>query len=134
MFDKYMICESGFQNRRDADEVSGFEFGARLPYYRGLGLSMVENLEVRIDDQPVPREQLRLKLRGRAYKLTDMETAYEEVWEMGEVAQIQVLHPGGLKPGPHKVELAETLRISYMPFPITGRDTKTLMLKAERPE
>jgi hypothetical protein len=128
VFDKYMICESGFKNRRTTGEVSGFEFGARLPYYRGLGLSMVENIEVRLDDQPVPREQLRLKLRERTYTLTDLETAYEEVWEMGEVAQIQVLHPGGLNAGPHKIELAETLRISYMPFPITGRDTKTLML------
>ena len=130
MFDKYMICESGFQNCRNAGGVSGFEFGARLPYYRGLGLSMVENIEVRIDDEPVPPEQVRLKLRERTYTLTDLETAYEEVWEMGEIAQIQVLRPGGLKPGPHKVELAETLRISYMPFPITGRDAKTLMLKA----
>jgi hypothetical protein len=127
-----MICESGFQNRRSADEVSGFEFGARLPYYRGLGLSMVENIEVRFDDQPVPRERLRLKLRERAYSLTELETAYDEVWEMGEVAQIQVLHPGGLNPGPHKIELAETLRISYVPFPITGRDTKTLILTADR--
>jgi hypothetical protein len=127
-----MICESGFQNRRSAGEVSGFEFGARLPYYRGLALSMVENIEVRIDDEPVPREQLRLKLRERSYSLTELETAYEDVWEMGEVAQIQVVRPGGLKAGLHKVELAETLRISYMPFPITGRDAKTLMLKAER--
>ena len=132
MFDKYMICESGFQNRRSAGEVSGFEFGARLPYYRGLGLSMIENIEVRFDDQPVPRERLRLKLRERAYSLTELETAYDEVWEMGEVAQIQVLRPGGLNPGPHKIELAETLRISYMPFPITGRDTKTLILTADR--
>ena len=60
-----MICESGFQNRRSAGEVSGFEFGARLPYYRGLALSMVENIEVRIDDEPVPREQLRLMRQPR---------------------------------------------------------------------
>lgn len=128
MFDKYMICESGFQNRQTAGEVSGFEFGARLPYYRGLGLSMVENIEVSVDGQAVPRERLRLKLRECIYTLTELETAYEEVWEMGEVAHIQVLHPGGLNPGQHTIELAETLRISYMPFPITGRDTKTLTL------
>jgi Domain of unknown function (DUF6379) len=128
MFDKYMICENGLRNWTAAGETGGFEFGARLPYYRGLGLSMVENIEVSVDGQPVPREQLRFKLRERAYTLAEMETAYGEVWEMGEVAQIQVLHPGGLSPGPHKIELAETLRISYMPFPITGRDAKTLTL------
>ena len=130
MFDKYMICESGFQNRSSGGEVSGFEFGARLPYYRGLGLTMLENIEVSIDGQAVPREQLRLKLRERTYTLAELESADGEVWEMGEVAQVQVLHPGGLSPGPHKLELGETLRISYMPFPITGRDTKTLTLGA----
>ncbi len=130
MFDKYMICETGFQNHQSGGQVTGFEFGVRLPYYRGLGLTMVENFEVSIDDKAIPREQLRFKLRNRSYTLVEMETAENEVWEMGEIAQLQVLQPGGLPPGRHKIDLAETLRISYMPFPITGRDSKTLAINS----
>jgi hypothetical protein len=39
-----------------------------------------------------------------------------------------VLKPGGLEPGKHKLELKEQLRISYMPFPIASKDTKSLSI------
>lgn len=128
MFDRYMIVESGFRNQREDGQVRGFEFGARLPYYRGLGLSMVEDIQVKVDGQPVPRERLRFVLRGRRYTLEEMERTYDAVWEMGEVARIEVVQPGGLPSGPHTIELTEMLRVSYMPFPIAGRDTKTLAI------
>jgi hypothetical protein len=57
-----------------------------------------------------------------------MERAYDEVWEMGEVARIEVLQPGGLAPGRHTIELFEKLRISYLPFPGGGRDSKTISI------
>jgi Domain of unknown function (DUF6379) len=130
MFDKYMICEGDFRNLTHNGQVTGFQFGARLPYYRGLGLSMIEEVGVTIDGQAVARENVRLKLRDRSYTLAEMETVYDQVWEMGEVAQVRVLQPGGLAAGPHRIELVEQLRVSYMPFPVTGRDAKTLTLEA----
>jgi Domain of unknown function (DUF6379) len=128
MFDKYMIVESGVRNLQDGQRVSGFEFGARLPYYRGLGLSMVEDIEVKVDGVLIPRERLRFVLRDRRYTLEEMERTYDAVWEMGEVARIEVLQPDGLTPGSHTIELVETLRVSYMPFPIQGRDSKKVSL------
>jgi hypothetical protein len=130
MFDKYMICESGLRNLSQGGRVTGFRFGARLPYYRGLGLSMVEEVGVTVDGQAVAPEQVRLKLRDRVYTLAEMETTYDQVWEMGEVAEVQVLQPGGLAAGAHRIELVEQLRVSYMPFPITGRDAKSLTLES----
>ena len=32
MFDKYMICEDGFENVIEGGQVVGFAFLARLPY------------------------------------------------------------------------------------------------------
>jgi uncharacterized protein DUF6379 len=128
MFDKYMICEEGFRNIRSGGGIIGFEIGARLPYYRGLGLSMVEDIGVTVDGTAVPREQLRLRLRGKSYTLAQLETEYEEAWGMGEVGVVEVAWPGGLSRGPHQVELTEQLRVSYMPFPTRGRDLKTLTL------
>lgn len=126
MFDRYLIVETGLKNRTQDGRVVGFQFGARLPYYRGLGLSMVEDLKVSVDGEPVASEDVRLELRGRTWSLAQLETEYEERWEMGEVAQVLVAHSGGLSPGPHRLELVEQLRISYLPFPLIGKDTKTV--------
>jgi Domain of unknown function (DUF6379) len=128
MFDKYMIVEEGFRNVTSGGRVTGFELGARLPYYRGLGLSMVENIAVSVDGTAVPRENVRLSLRGRTWTLAEMEKEYDEAWGMGEVGLVQVVQEGGLAPGSHTIELTEQLRVSYMPFPTIGKDTKTLTL------
>jgi hypothetical protein len=129
MFDKYMICEDGFRNFVRDGKVAGFQFGARLPYYRGLGLSMVEDIAIAVDGQPVPREQVELQLQCGTYTLAEMETVYDSVWQMGEIAQVRITYPGGLSRGAHRLELTEQLRVSYMPFPVMGRDAKTLTLQ-----
>ena len=112
MFDKYMICEEGFQNVVENGEVIGFQFGARLPYYRGLGLSMVEDIGITVDGETIPHEQVLFSVRGRTWTLEQMETEIEERWEMGEVAMLIVQRNGGLSSGDHKIELMEQLRIS----------------------
>ena len=60
MFDKYMICEETVRNVRRGNETVGFEFGARLPYYRGLGLSMIEDVAVTIDGEKIARGDVRM--------------------------------------------------------------------------
>jgi hypothetical protein len=128
MFDQYMICEESFQNVVENGAVVGFQFGARLPYYRGLGLSMVEDIGIIVDGEAVPREQILFSVRGRTWTLEQMETEMEERWEMGEVARLIVQRPGGLASGEHKIELSEALRISYLPFVPITRDAKVLRL------
>ena len=128
MFDKYMICEHDFRNMVEAGEVTGFQFKARLPYYRGIGISMIEDLAVTVDAQRFPRQALRITLHGNTYTLDAMEGEYEDRWEFGEEGIVTVQNPGGLTPGLHKIELEAVLRISYLPFLLTGGDTKVLEL------
>ena len=68
MFDKYVICENDFKNVEEAGETVGFQFHARLPYYRGLGISMVENLGVTVNAEKFPRQALRVTLQLRMYE------------------------------------------------------------------
>ena len=128
MFDRYMIVEDGFENVTENGTVTGFKLGARLPYYRGLGLSMVEAVVVTVDGVEMPRDAIRLTVHGNTYTLDAMETEYDDRWEFGEVATVTVLKTGGLSAGAHKLELSERLRISYMPVPSNTRDAKTLVL------
>ncbi|ASG20277.1 C-glycoside deglycosidase beta subunit domain-containing protein [Nitrospirillum viridazoti] len=130
MFDKYMICEEGFGNVVEDGQVVGFTFLARLPYYRGIGLSMVEDIGVVIDGEPVSRQDVRFTVRGRTWTLDEMETEYTERWNFGEKAAVTVRRPNGLAPGRHRLQLSERIRVSYLPFVPTTRDAKELDIPA----
>lgn len=130
MMDQHMLCDDGFENVVEGGRVTGFALQARLPYYRGLGLSMVEDIAISIDGQAVPREAVRLALRGRSWSLDEMESCYDEKWNFGEKARVVVARPGGLQPGEHRVDLAIRYRVSYLPFVPTTRTGRPLVLAA----
>lgn len=125
MMDKLMIVEDSLEN-----VAGGFAFLGRLPYYRGLGLSMVEDIQVTVDGQTAPREDVRFSVRGKTYTLDQMETVYDDRWNFGEKALITVLKDGGLTPGKHTLELAVRNRVSYLPFVPTTKCVKELALAA----
>ncbi len=133
MFDKYIIVPEGFRNTTadgaaPGNTVDGYELGIRLPYYRGLGLSMVEAIDLTIDGAAVPADALTLTVHGNSYAVSDLATVFDDRWEMGETATLRVAQPGGLSAGTHEVKVAQRLRISYMPVPGGGQDNKILQL------
>jgi hypothetical protein len=130
MFDKYLICEESLRNVIAGAEVAGFEFEVRITSYRGLALSMVEGFDVTVDGEVFPREKNIFVVRGRGFTFDEMEKETEVRWELGEKAVLQVPKPGGLSAGPHDVQVAENLRISYVPVISVAHDRKTLELKA----
>jgi hypothetical protein len=121
MYDKHIIFPDSVRNTREGAAITGWELGARLPYYRGQTLSAVEDVGLVVDGEKVPRENVRFTVRGKTWTLDELETTYDERWEFGEVARISVLQPGGLAPGAHQVCASVQLRISYLPWsPVTS--------------
>ena len=120
MFDKYLIIEDSLR-RTDG----GFEFDIRIPYYRGIALSMIEAFEVTVDGTEMPRDAIRFVLRGREFSHDEMEQDADTRWEFGEIATLKVDRP--LTPGEHRVSQATQLRIAYLPTPLRGQDEKTLV-------
>ena len=51
MFDRYLIDAASIRNLGPDDAPTGFAFESKLGYYRGLGLSMIEALDVSIDGE-----------------------------------------------------------------------------------
>lgn len=125
MMDKLMIVEDSLEN-----VDGGFAFLGRLPYYRGLGLSMIEDIQVSVDGVAAAREDVRFAVRGKTYTLDEMETVYDDRWNFGEKAKIIVLKDGGLTPGKHTLEMAVRYRVSYLPFVPTTKSSKELALAA----
>ncbi|GAA1964622.1 hypothetical protein GCM10009798_26040 [Nocardioides panacihumi] len=126
MFDKYIVVEDSL--RASDPEHRNLAVDVRMPYYRGLGLSMVEGVDLVVDGTPVPPTATTFTVHGRTYDMTDLPGVLDDRWEMGEPAEIGFTLDRPLTSGPHEVTASVRLRISYMPVPGGGRDTKTLVL------
>lgn len=129
MFDNKIIVPDSLEHLIAADRTEGFSLLARLPYYRGLGLSMVEDIGVTVDGEKVPRQNIRFSVRGRTWTLDEMETEYGDRWNFGEKARILVKKAGSLNAGDHDIEVAVRMRISYLPMVPTTKDRKRLTLR-----
>ena len=126
MFDKYIIDPTSIRNTGPDDAPAGFSFESKLGYYRGLGLSMIEELTVGVDGVELPRSAVTFDEGNGPLTLDEMETAYDRRWPFGTAATITVSYPGGFPKGEHRLSLQQKLRISYMPFPSYNRTEKTV--------
>ena len=128
MFDKYMIVGEAFRNVEEGGRVTGYQLGVRLPYYRGVVLSLVGDMELTVDGERIPLDKMTVTVGGRTFPVTQLEDEPEAKWEFGEVGIVTVDKPGGLAPGEHLVELRQHMKISYVPGGFWGKDQKTLRL------
>lgn len=112
MYEKYMIVPEKAKKTE-----KGFEIGARLPYYRGVSLSMVEEIEVSLDGEILPQNAVDITVHSNTYNLEQRENELDDRWEMGEVATLSIEKAGELPSGEHTIGLKINLRIGYMPFP-----------------
>ena len=124
MFDKYIIDPATVRNAGPQDAPDGFAFDTKLGYYRGLTLSMIEELNVGIDGNIFPRDAISFDEGGGVLTLDQMETAYDRRLAFGAPATIYVKCAGGFPKGDHTLSLQQKLRISYMPFPSFNNDEK----------
>ena len=128
MFDQYIVCEENFRTRDDGRPGGVVE--VRMPYYRGLALSMVEAVDLTLDGTRVPADRTTFTVHGNTYTFAELPQTTDDRWEMGERAELAFETDEPLEPGEHDVAVAVRLRISYMPVPGGGRDSKRLTLVA----
>ena len=69
-------------------------------------------------------------MHGNTYTFDQLPQTIDDRWEMGERAQLAFETDEPLAPGEHDVTVVVRLRISYMPVPGGGRDSKRLTLAA----
>ena len=130
MYDKYLIVGEAFKNVEEAGKVTGYQLGLRLPYYRGVVLSLVGETIITVDGEKVPPEQMTVTIGGKTYPLSQLEDEPVAKWEFGDIGILTVAKPGGLPAGEHKVELQQHMKISYVPGGFWGQDAKVLTLAA----
>lgn len=112
MYEKYMIVPEKAKKTEN-----GFEMVVRLPYYRGVSLSMLEEIEVSVDGEVLPQEDILITVNGNTFDQQHRENELDERWEMVDDAILTVKKAGGFVSGEHTVGLKMILRIGYLPFP-----------------
>lgn len=121
MFDNNVLIEGTCNNVVENQNIIGFEMQTHITYYRGIPLSMVNDIAVTYDSTEVPRANIRCSVDGEDwFTLDEMETVTSYKWEYGEPLYIRVLQDGGLSKGTHKIELKVSTRTAYIPIPIVG--------------
>jgi hypothetical protein len=131
MFDEMIIREGSVRNVVDADgAVTGFSFATHIPYYRGLGLSMIEVPEVAVDGVAVSEEDLRFTYNGVTRTFAELADVSDVRWELRTFATITVLRDGGLAAGEHEIFVNLRLRVSYLPVLSENRCTRTVTVAA----
>lgn len=130
MYDNSMIVGEAFRNVIQDGRVTGFQLGMRLPYYRGIVLSLIGDTALSVDGEAFPRAAMTVTISGRTFPLAELENQPVVKWEFGDIGILTVAKPGGLQPGEHTVVLNQHLKISYVPVGFSGSDTKVLTLAA----
>lgn len=131
MFDEMIIREGSVRNVvADDGTVTGFSFATHMPYYRGLGLSMIEVPEVAVDGVAVSEEDLRFTYNGVTRTFAELADVSDVRWELRTFATITVLRDGGLAAGEHEIFVNLRLRVSYLPFLSENRFTRTVTVAA----
>lgn len=115
MFPRHMFKENSIKNVEVDGKIIGFQFDCRIQYYRGVTLSIIRDIEVWIDEEGYPREDIRFTLEGDTFTLDEMETVITYRWNFGQFATITVLKDGGLAKGKHHIKSTQTIAPSYMP-------------------
>ena len=127
MFDCYVLSNGEVKNTVENGEVTGYEMKTLISYYRGIPLSMVHDVEVKVDGKKVDREKIRFSCDGEDFfTLDEIETVADYKWEYGTEATVKVVEPGGLSKGSHEVTLSTVIRNEYVPVPFSGSRTVTV--------
>jgi len=114
MYDKYMVSRDDIQSVVENGVGKGFTVQLRIPYYRGVSLSLVEDIQIKFNNRLFTRDELTFTVSGETFTFAEMATVTTIRWEFGEKASVFVPLPGGIPLGLHRVEVSVTIRVSYM--------------------
>lgn len=129
MFDNNVFIKDTCRNVVEEGKVIGFEMQTHITYYRAIPLSMINYVKVAVDGVEVPAEDIRFTPDHIDwFTLREMETVSEIKWEYGAPATVRVLKEGGLSKGEHQVKLTVCTRTAYIPVPLEGVMTRTVVI------
>jgi hypothetical protein len=131
MFDKWLIVENSLHNViTETGHIEGFEFQIRIPYYRGVSLSVIDRITVKTQGQTFTNDDIRFTVESGSFMMAEMETVGTLRWNFDESATLRVYKPGGLIYLDVDLDLDIVIRAPYLRF--GGHDRKVLTLGPDK--
>lgn len=131
MFDQYLICDDGFCNViSETGHIEGFELKIRIPYYRGVALSLVDNIVIKVNGETFTNDVIRFTVKSGSYMMSEMSTVGDRRWNFDESATLKVYKPGGLLYIDALIDLTISIRAPYGMF--QGHCEKVLTLDKDK--
>jgi len=115
MLEKQCIQSRGFRNIKIDGELKGFQLKVRSLYYRGLWLSQIRKISLKVDGKTYADEDITWIIAGKEYAQSDLKVLSDQFWGILEKATLVVNAPGGLEQGYHDVEFELIYSCSYFP-------------------
>ncbi len=112
---EHILCEDGFTNRIEDGKITGFNVKMRIPYYRGIPLSLIDEILIIVDGIQYTGDSILFEVHGGTFTRNEMTTVVRHRWNYGEKATVKVIKEDGLAPGQHRVEAYAKIRVNYMP-------------------
>lgn len=128
LFETYTVHPEGFHNVERDGKAIGYEVRLRIPYYRGIPMSCVDEITLAVDGEEAPKDAMTITVKGEQFAYGEISTAINHRWEFTDTITVFVAKEGGLAAGSHEVHAFVSIRISYQPHNNVGDDTKTLSL------
>ncbi|MCU7549771.1 DUF6379 domain-containing protein [Chitinophagaceae bacterium LB-8] len=114
-FDDRVLCERSFRNIYLNGNRVGFNLGVNLNYYRGLHVSCIERLEVKVNGETIPEYLILFCINGKKFSVSQLKDLFAEFWSIKNTAHLEIYNYG-LPEGKHDIALTLELRIPYMKF------------------
>jgi hypothetical protein len=102
-----------FKNKVFGKSCTGYTFEIDTLSYRGSWVSTIEDIELTVDDEKVPKSNMLFCVNGIKIPIDDLGGHTEVFWVARDAGVIDVNKIGGLKPGNHKFEIVIKKRADF---------------------
>ena len=92
----------------------GFALDIRSHWYRSLPLTSLVGLDLTVDGEKVPEENMTLVVNGKSFTVPQLADGYDEWWYVLDPFELRVRKPGFDRSQPHHVEFEFGLAIPYI--------------------
>lgn len=101
------------KNKVFGDSCTGYTFELGTLSYRGIWVSTIEDIELKVDGEVVPKCDMLFYVNGMCFPIDDMVSHTEVFWGVLDKGVVNVNKIGGLSKGEHKFEIVIKKRADF---------------------